>query len=82
MSVEDEGGELLIVSQFTLYGDARKGNRPSFINSSSADKAEEYYEILIKELKDDGFNAVSYTHLLLYLQKLFKSIYQTSGKCK
>ena len=56
LSVEDEKGELLIVSQFTLYGDARKGNRPSFINSSSADKAEEYYEILIKELKDDGFN--------------------------
>ena len=56
LSVEDEGGELLIVSQFTLYGDARKGNRPSFINSSSADKAEEYYEILINELKDDGFN--------------------------
>ena len=56
LSVEDEGGELLIVSQFTLYGDARKGNRPSFINSSSADKAEEYYEILINELKDDGFS--------------------------
>ncbi|MDU6064851.1 MAG: D-aminoacyl-tRNA deacylase, partial [Anaerococcus sp.] len=42
LSVEDEGGELLIVSQFTLYGDARKGNRPSFGNSSSAEKAEEY----------------------------------------
>ena len=56
LSVEDEGVELLIVSQFTLYGDARKGNRPSFINSSSADKAEEDYEILISELKDDGFS--------------------------
>ena len=56
LSVEDEGGELLIVSQFTLYGDARKGNRPSFINSSNAKKAEEYYEILIQKLKDDGFN--------------------------
>lgn len=55
-SVEDEGGQLLIVSQFTLYGDARKGNRPSFINSSNAKKAEEYYEILIKKLKDDGFD--------------------------
>lgn len=55
LSVEDVGGELLIVSQFTLYGDARKGNRPSFINSSSADKAEKYYEILIQKLKDDGF---------------------------
>lgn len=55
LSVEDVGGELLIVSQFTLYGDARKGNRPSFMNSSSADKAEKYYEILIQKLKDDGF---------------------------
>lgn len=56
LSVEDEGGQLLIVSQFTLYGDARKGNRPSFIKSSNAKKAEEYYEILIKKLKDDGFD--------------------------
>ena len=56
LSVEDEGGQLLIVSQFTLYGDARKGNRPSFIKSSNAKKAEEYYEMLIKKLKDDGFD--------------------------
>lgn len=55
LSVADVGGELLIVSQFTLYGDVRKGNRPSFINSSSANKAEEYYEILIDKLKNDGF---------------------------
>lgn len=55
LSVEDVGGKLLIVSQFTLYGDVRKGNRPSFINSSSADKAKEYYEILIDKLKADGF---------------------------
>lgn len=54
-SIIDTKGQLLVVSQFTLYGDARKGNRPSFINSSSADKAEKYYEILIQKLKDDGF---------------------------
>ena len=56
LSLKDTGGEILLVSQFTLYGDARKGNRPSFIKSSNAKKAEEYYEILIKELKDDGFD--------------------------
>ena len=55
LSLKDKGGEILLVSQFTLYGDARKGNRPSFIQSSSADKAEKYYEILIQKLKDDGF---------------------------
>ena len=48
--------KIFIVSQFTLYGDARKGNRPSFIRSSNAKKAEEYYEILIKKLKEDGFD--------------------------
>ena len=44
-----------MVSQFTLYGDARKGNRPSFSQSAKADKAEKYYEILINQLKEEGF---------------------------
>jgi D-tyrosyl-tRNA(Tyr) deacylase len=56
LSVKDVGGSILLVSQFTLYGDVRKGNRPSFIESSSAEKAEEYYNIMIDELKKDGFD--------------------------
>lgn len=55
LSLKDVGGEILMVSQFTLYGDARKGNRPSFSQSAKADKAEKYYEILINQLKDEGF---------------------------
>ena len=43
-SVREAGGELLVVSQFTLYGDARKGNRPSFVDAAPQDEAEPLYE--------------------------------------
>jgi D-tyrosyl-tRNA(Tyr) deacylase len=43
-SVADAGGELLCVSQFTLYGDARKGNRPSFVDAAPPEEAEPLYE--------------------------------------
>ena len=43
-SVADTGGEVLCVSQFTLYGDARKGNRPSFVDAAPPEEAEPLYE--------------------------------------
>lgn len=56
LSLKDTGGEILLVSQFTLYGDARKGNRPSFTESAGLEKANDYYEKLQDELIDEGFN--------------------------
>ncbi len=51
LSLGAVGGELLLVSQFTLYADCRKGNRPSFIRSGNPEKANELYEYVILECK-------------------------------
>ncbi len=48
LSLADVGGELLIISQFTLYADCRKGNRPSFIKAGAPAEAERLYEYVVK----------------------------------
>jgi D-tyrosyl-tRNA(Tyr) deacylase len=53
-SVGEAGGELLCVSQFTLYGDARKGNRPSFVDAAPPDEAEGLYERVREALGAQG----------------------------
>lgn len=54
LSLLDIKGELLIISQFTLYGDCRRGRRPNFMNAEGGDKAKEAYNNFIELLKDSG----------------------------
>ena len=52
ISLKDVSGELLLISQFTLYADCKKGNRPSFINAGKPDMANEMYEYIIEKCKE------------------------------
>lgn len=54
LSLDQVGGNLLLISQFTLYADCRKGNRPSFTKSGSAAYAEEMYQYIIDKCREAG----------------------------
>ena len=56
LALHDVGGELLLISQFTLYADCKKGNRPSFIKAGKPDFANEMYEYIIKQCQDEGYH--------------------------
>ncbi len=53
LGLKDVGGELLLISQFTLYADCRHGNRPSFINAGAPDMAKKIYEYIISKCKKE-----------------------------
>lgn len=57
-SIEEVGGEILVVSQFTLYGDVRKGRRPSFVGAAPPEIAEPLYRAFVETLRASGPSAV------------------------
>jgi len=57
-SILDIDGEALVISQFTLCADVKKGNRPSFINAMQPDLASQYYDIFCEKLKEFGVKRV------------------------
>ena len=59
LSIQDTGGEILVVSQFTLLGDARRGRRPSFINAASPEDGERLYRQMIEYLQQQGASVQS-----------------------
>ena len=56
LSIKDKGYDILSVSQFTLYADTLKGNRPSYIKSLKSDEAKVLYDLFNKKLKDKGIH--------------------------
>lgn len=58
LSIKDIDGELLLISQFTLYADTTGGNRPSFIQSARPEYAEKLYEYFIQKCKEQNIRKV------------------------
>jgi D-tyrosyl-tRNA(Tyr) deacylase len=59
LSLAEVGGAFLVVSQFTLYGDARKGRRPSFTDAAVPEQAEPLVEYFVAQLRQQGFTVAT-----------------------
>jgi len=56
LSIQEAGGSLLVVSQFTLYGDCRKGKRPSFSDAAPPERAKMLYDLLTAKCRERGIS--------------------------
>ena len=91
-SIQDVGGSMLVVSQFTLYADARKGRRPAFVDAAPRPVSEPLYEAFVQKLRSAGihvetgrFGADMQVHLVndgpttILLEKEHAPLYTTSA---
>lgn len=68
LSLKDVGGQMLVVSQFTLLADARKGRRPNFVKAARPEQAKKLYDYFVKKVQEQGITVgegVFQTHMLV-----------------